>query len=458
MKSFTGLGLCLLVIFSGIFYSNFSSPIGYRIYATSLLLMWLAWVFVLHLHINKVGVFSFLKRFSYIQFFVSLVAFAVLLWHELIDKNLVRPFFGNPNLVGNYVALSTFNFLFLVGVEQNKCLKRISYLGLVAGVLLLFFLQARAAFLGLFLGAICWFFFDLNLREKICRFKYAKYALCFVVLLTGYLIINQKSFGSLLYRFSYWKNTLCMISDKPFGVGLGACEFVLERYEQSCSPLTERTELVNVANAHNLFLEIAAEIGLPAFLALMFVLVRIFSKIIHLKNLESRWLLSVGALFLPIAFLEFPHETPYSYFLLAVCFAIALSVSGTRMRNIKLSFRFPILALCFFLTSFFIYKNYFSYFFRSNYRNLELLQKICRYDPENLTACSGLVSKLINSYQLTEAERVLNVLTKRLGDYHVVYLLRGHLAEARGDKRSACEYFIKYDSVFKNKKPRYTCL
>lgn len=79
--------------------------------------------------------------------------------------------------------------------------------------------------------------------------------------------IASLSESSVRYRLYTWRGTLEMLLHHPLGVGVGERAFsaAYERYAVS------GTE--TVAHTHNLFLQIIAELGLPALLCFLFVLV-----------------------------------------------------------------------------------------------------------------------------------------------------------------------------------------
>ena len=97
-------------------------------------------------------------------------------------------------------------------------------------------------------------------------------------------------------RFDFWRDSLAIIKDHPLGIGLGNFELVFPVYNVStASDLT-------VDHAHNDYLQLLVEAGIPGFLAIFtgFILFmgRSFSKVKRLSyRLDPlRFFLGIGAL------------------------------------------------------------------------------------------------------------------------------------------------------------------
>jgi O-antigen ligase len=97
-------------------------------------------------------------------------------------------------------------------------------------------------------------------------------------------------------RFDFWRDSLAIIKDHPLGIGLGNFELVFPVYNVStASDLT-------VDHAHNDYLQLLVEAGIPSFLAIFtgFILFmgRSFSKVKRLSyRLDPlRFFLGIGAL------------------------------------------------------------------------------------------------------------------------------------------------------------------
>lgn len=80
-------------------------------------------------------------------------------------------------------------------------------------------------------------------------------------------ILNPTDTSSTL-RFALWESTLAMIRDHPlFGIGWGAYWLVYPQYDFFINDASTK-----IVHAHNMYLNIAAEIGIPGFLAFLAIL------------------------------------------------------------------------------------------------------------------------------------------------------------------------------------------
>lgn len=88
-----------------------------------------------------------------------------------------------------------------------------------------------------------------------------------MLFLVGFFLYSKGS-ASLEIRYSFWRNTLCLIKDFPLGVGPGSFEYIFQSYNGRCYAPAESGEGLLVRNPHNMFLEFFAEIGILGALAL----------------------------------------------------------------------------------------------------------------------------------------------------------------------------------------------
>ncbi len=114
------------------------------------------------------------------------------------------------------------------------------------------------------------------------------------VLMERLMSIANPTDTSATLRIALWESTLAMIADKPlFGIGWGAYWLVYPEYDFFINdPAT------TIFHAHNMYLHIAAEIGVPgllAFLAMMFGHARL--ALVMAETATNRW---VGGLMLGV--------------------------------------------------------------------------------------------------------------------------------------------------------------
>jgi O-antigen ligase/tetratricopeptide (TPR) repeat protein len=139
--------------------------------------------------------------------------------------------------------------------------------------------------------------------------------------------VNEPDFSS---RLSYWRDTLPMIRDFPvFGVGLGSFQDLFARYQ---SPPWHP---YSVREAHNDYVELAAETGVAGLVLALWFFVAAFRRIFRgLKIVHDEALPVVAALIAGLAaiavqeFFEFALQIPANAVLLTIMLAAALRLCG----------------------------------------------------------------------------------------------------------------------------------
>jgi O-antigen ligase/Tfp pilus assembly protein PilF len=131
-------------------------------------------------------------------------------------------------------------------------------------------------------------------------------------------------------RLGYWRDTQAMIRDYPvFGVGLGAFEDLFPRYQSP--PWTAGS----VRQAHNDYLEVAAEIGLAGLgLIAWFGVAAAILIVRGLRSAPSEIAAIVGALMAGLAaiafqeFFDFALQIPANAILFTILLGLAVRLSG----------------------------------------------------------------------------------------------------------------------------------
>jgi putative inorganic carbon (HCO3(-)) transporter len=175
----------------------------------------------------------------------------------------------NPNLLAGYLVSMIAIGAGLGFKEQTGKIKAVlaALVVLLGGCLLLTY--SRGAWISL-LAVVCGYGMLCN-RKIFWIFL----LLPILMLLFGHDIFIER-FASVFdptdtsatMRLAMWQSTLSMIADKPFlGIGWGAYWMVYPHYD-----FFIHNPNIKILHAHNMYLNIAAEIGIPGFLAFMAVL------------------------------------------------------------------------------------------------------------------------------------------------------------------------------------------
>ncbi|HHW12821.1 MAG TPA: O-antigen ligase family protein [Firmicutes bacterium] len=173
----------------------------------------------------------------------------------------------NPNLTGLFLAFLL--PLFLAGAEEDR--RKIALTGLTAAALL--FTYARTAWV----AALVALFAYWGPREQVNRRRLVAIILILLGLfpsVVGRIGHNPLASGTVGYRFAVWQETWRLVQKYPL-TGGGEDEL-----RAALRPL-------RVDHAHNHYLQIAAEKGIPAFLLFGWLLVR-FRKAARRPESASR--------------------------------------------------------------------------------------------------------------------------------------------------------------------------
>lgn len=253
-------------------------------------------------------------------------------------------------------------------------------------------------------------------------------------------------------RYSFWRNTLCLIQDHPLGVGAGSFEYVFQRYNGRCYAPAEASEGLLVRNPHNMYLEFVAEMGIVGALAFFLFFFFLASEVYKNRKsspLASRWVLSLGAVILGIAAFEFPQDTPYTLFFIAVLTGVALSLT-----NGKKNPRSQKMALLNLAASVVVAGIFFTKAFSDHLTlypgpdRLKGFDLACSLNKENWRACVFLGLEYVQQNDFDKAEAVIALLSKNFEGHHSLMHLRGSLADKKGDFKTACEESRKYHQLF----------
>jgi putative inorganic carbon (HCO3(-)) transporter len=151
------------------------------------------------------------------------------------------------------------------------------------------------------------------------------------------LSIANPTDTSAAMRMALWQSTWAMIADKPFwGIGWGSYWMVYPKYDFFINdPAT------TIYHAHNMYLNIAAEVGIPGLVAFLGVL---YSHgragLTVIRNKQNRWSvgLALGVLFALIGicvngltdFIMFSNQLAFLFWLLIALLAVLWSEQNSK--------------------------------------------------------------------------------------------------------------------------------
>lgn len=184
-----------------------------------------------------------------------------------ITKRIYSTFF-NPNIYGYYI--SAIMIISCVEIENNTKNKSISKVVVVLGLISLILTFSRTSWLALCVTlAIAGFLHDKK------YFKYAVITAIAILTFDGILGIDRTNpikaanDSGFLYRIEIWKASLKIFKDYPItGIGFGTLFDYLCSYSDTISAFVE--------HSHNMYIQIAVEMGILGIVLAIYIFKRIF--------------------------------------------------------------------------------------------------------------------------------------------------------------------------------------
>ena len=193
----------------------------------------------------------------------------------------VTSFFSNPNILAVYLLLYFPLSLNAIFSSKSAVRLRVFYvIATILGAACLVFTWSRGAWLGLALEVVLFLLLHSKRSRKI---------LCFLPLMLLAIPLLPSNFkgrlysigdlgeSSIRYRLLTWQGAWKMLGKHPFGIGVG------ERAWRAVFPHYAVSGTARVMHAHNVFLQVAAELGVVG----IFVFFLLIAKVL-LCGLQKR--------------------------------------------------------------------------------------------------------------------------------------------------------------------------
>ncbi|KPK98548.1 MAG: hypothetical protein AMJ95_03380 [Omnitrophica WOR_2 bacterium SM23_72] len=199
---------------------------------------------------------------------------------SIIDLTRPTASFPNPNIMGIYLsALSPLVIGAALFLKTNKKEKLFFVFGALLGSLGVYITFSRGSGLGLFFAVL---FLGIFRKNKFI-------IVCLLVLLLLFPFFMPKKikdwttdirYNPLVFlfnqdRLSYFRNAMNMIRHHPF-VGVGLNTFSKNYGKYKLKAAEEYCPTPDTIYAHNMYLQMGGEIGLPGLLAFLWLLFRFF--------------------------------------------------------------------------------------------------------------------------------------------------------------------------------------
>ncbi|MFH1259390.1 MAG: O-antigen ligase family protein [Elusimicrobiota bacterium] len=271
--------------------------------------------FFLFLLISRYATMNFSFFIYFLLFLISLTQGIIVLGQYYLGQPLLGTF-TNPNHLAGYLVcglVSGLGYLLFSKLAKIQKIAVISGCFFLSAVIFLF--NSRSALLALIL---------VSLMLLYAKFSYRGIIGAAIVLLIIFSLLPRQRLASLakidlnsVYRVKIWQSALEMVKEHPFlGWGLGNFEYGFEKYAY---PRTDRLARYGQSTrfAHNEFLQIASELGLPAlifFLGAIFILLKRIDQKRRLFSEENKSIILMAganvAVLLLQGFFEFNLHSP----------------------------------------------------------------------------------------------------------------------------------------------------
>ncbi len=240
--------------------------------------------------------------------------------------------FGHKNIAAHYVTMIIPLSLALYLQARNEKMRLFWAMATIEMVAYAVYANSRGAWLGLvFGGLVCLVFFILAGRPNFHWGLSPKRTSLLVFLISLHVVLPHilpmpaklevkysdrtasmmELEGSAGNRIAVWANTIDLIRDNPYGIGLNNWEVVYPKYIYSRKPDKESTSETHLRDAHNDYIQMVSEIsvvGLAFYLWMLVLLLKGCWKPSDLKY--SPFLLWSIVGFMIISCFSFPIKMP----------------------------------------------------------------------------------------------------------------------------------------------------
>ncbi|MBY0273372.1 MAG: O-antigen ligase family protein [Alphaproteobacteria bacterium] len=450
------LYILIFTLFFIVFNSYYHNVPLYTYENVRRFLFWGAAIFFLNLFYSETE-----ERFEKFEH-VIVLALTIFVGCSLLEFFLYPNFppyftFGNINLASEYV---TFSMVFLLGRLTRiwQKLQTSFFLNFASALSIsyVYLTSSRSTYIAIIL--MNFLFTVLNIRQKKEIIKIIIMALIFIglIVLIKYLYPSPSPDLALLKDFSFrWAlyiNTLKMLVDIPFGVGIGQYEFASLPFLGDLFPEFNERKIFH--SPHNEFLRYLSEDGVILSLLFFFLgssLIYTFWKKIRKAFQEHTIFLYFSIVLFVQSLFQFPLLEPYPYYLTSLLIGYFFSVAKIDVKIYVLSglsktifFTFNIIALTVIIF-------YFSFQYVSLHLSKdEMLNKFACHAGRNWLACLNVSSYSLHQSNLDQAERY----TRKTLEWQPLNFQGmkslGFIHLYQGERRKACKLFKEFNSFFQD--------
>ncbi|MBY0502191.1 MAG: O-antigen ligase family protein [Alphaproteobacteria bacterium] len=402
---------------------------------------------------------SFLKIEKVI--FLSSLVFVLLALAQYILNPEFPPYltFGNINLSSEFIGFSlAFQFCFL-----TRCWKQGEtswFLNILAALSLtyIYFTNCRSVMIGSVLIILFSFFIDKRMLKEKIKILFSAIIFIYLIRQLIYSLYPEVVFMSFSdkgssFRWLLYTNTLVMIYNNPFGVGVGQFEFASLPYLGSLFPTLN--EWLLFSTPHNEYLHYLSEDGVAlSFLFFIFGLSFICLSWRDIKQIfifHSEIFYFFIMLFIQALF-QFPLLEPLPYVMTALMIGYFFSI----LQRERVSYKVKGISRVFliginFIATLIVIVSFSAKYISFNFPYNEQLNKFaCSYGNRNWISCLNVSYSYLNKAEYDKAALYASkTLEWQPLNYQGMKLL-GLSYLYSGQRAKACKLFGEYDALFQN--------
>ena len=382
----------------------------------------------------------------------------------LNTKFLANATFGNKNMLAEFLGFCLVIILSVIDYEKNN-INFTKFLKITSSILVvyIYYLACRSVILAT-LFSIIFLLYSKRLKYQ----SFFKIVACTIIILISlqlpkfdfinhvsqaakwsqiYQYTNEYKFNTVTAyeRINFWKSTLLMIKENPYGIGSNEFEFKFLPYKALFQQVNSETI---EKSPHNEYLRFLCEEGIIVFLLGIILILSLLKKLLKVekKDFYTDFFISIGVYYAIQSFFQFPLELPFPFYFISILLAFFFYHFYPMRITQRIPIVFPIIAVVLYTKLAFSF-SLADYYVGTAFDNSKKMKIATQLDPHNWVPA---VLCMQNLYKLGEYEETLFQasleLKKRPYNFIALYY-KGFSEYSLGLVPNACKSFSDYHKI-----------